>query len=198
MSHLSLNQQDLLQIFEPQTELDFIIRHYEIEFEQRGEVICQIRLNNLNLSEEDEQRFRATPLALIHSLEMDTEDPNQLFHDVLTYWRTQLPSLIKSADRLSMSLRFKSIDQNAVELSQFIDQSHLLVNSLNSISSICIHKDIVLPPEWSTCEKNLWKAFNELLDSFNDRDTTTMAEVIEYDLANALQTWLEVLSKINL
>ncbi len=196
MSHLSLNQEDLLKVFEPQTELDFIIRHFEAEFEQKGEVICRIRLNDLNLTEDDEMRFRDTPLSKIQSLEVDTENPYQLFKDVLSYWKTHLPSLIKSADRLSQNLRFKSLDQSAYDLSQFIDQSHLLVNSLNSISSLCQHRAITLPERWSPSELKLWMAFNELLDSFNDKNSGVMADTIEYDLADSLQTWLEVLSEM--
>ena len=112
MSHLSLNQEELLRVFTPQTELDSIIRYYETEFEQRGEVICRIRINDLNLTEDDEQRFRETPLSKIQRLEVDTEDPYQLFKDVLSYWKTHLPSLIITADHLSQNLRFKSLDQS--------------------------------------------------------------------------------------
>lgn len=196
MGHLSLKQEELLKVFEPQTELDHIIRHYEAEFEQRGEVICRIRLNDLNLSEDDEMRFRDTPLSKIQSLEVDTENPFQLFREVLTYWKAHLPSLINSADRLSQNLRFKSLDKSAYDLSQFIDQSHLLVNSLNSISSLCQHRAITLPELWSPSELKLWMAFNELLDSFNEKNTSVMADTIEYDLADSLQTWLEVLSEM--
>lgn len=196
MSHLSLNQEELLRVFTPQTELDSIIRYYETEFEQRGEVICRIRINDLNLTEDDEQRFRETPLSKIQRLEVDTEDPYQLFKDVLSYWKTHLPSLIITADHLSQNLRFKSLDQSASDLSQFIDQSHLLVNSLNSISSLCQHRDIKLPDQWNPSEKKLWLAFNELLDSFNLKNTSIMADTIEYDLADSLQTWLEVLSEM--
>ena len=194
MGHLSLNQKELLEVFPPQTELDSIIRYYETEFEKKGQVICRIRINDLNLSEEDETRLRTTPLHKIDSLEVDTEDPLQLFDEVLNYWRAQIPHLIDAADRLSQNLRFKALEQTANELSQFIDQSHLLVNSLNSIGLLCQHQGLPLPVQWQPTELKLWKAFNELLDSFNDKNTTVMAETIEYDLADALQTWLEVLS----
>lgn len=196
MSHLSLNQEELLRVFAPNTDLDAIIRHYEAEFEQKGEVICRIRLNDLNLSEEDEHRFKDTPLANIHSLEVDTENPYQLFNEVLTYWKTHLPSLITSADRLSQNLRLKSLDQSAFDLSQFIDQSHLLVNSLNSISSLCQHREIQLPEKWNPTELKLWMAFNELLDSFNEKNTNQMADTIEYDLAHSLQIWSDVLAEM--
>jgi hypothetical protein len=196
MSHLSINQAELLKVFDPQTELDLIIKHFEEEFEKKGEVICRIRINDLNLTEDDEQRFRSTPLSKIQLFEVETEDPYQLFKDVLSYWKTHLPALITSADRLSQNLRFKSLDQSATELSKFIDQSHLLVNSLNSISSLCQHRSISLPLRWGPSELKLWKAFNELLDSFNEKNTNVMADTIEYDLADSLQTWQEVLTEM--
>ena len=196
MSHLSLRQEELLKVFEPQTELDHIIRHYEAEFERKGEVICRIRINDLNLTEDDELRFRNTPLSKIEILEVDTEDPYQLFQEVLNYWKTHIPSLIEIADRLSDNLRRRSLDQNALDLSHFIDQSHLLVNSLNSISSLCQHRGITLPERWSANELKLWMAFNELLDSFNEKNTAIMADTIEYDLADSLQNWMEVLTEM--
>lgn len=198
MAHLVLNQAELLKVFEPQTILNSIIRHFEVEFERKGEVICRIRLNELNLSEDDELRFQNTPLSEIQRLEVDTENPNHLFGEVLNYWKTHLPSLIQTADRLSESLRFKALDQSALELSQFIDQSHLLVNSLHSMSSLCQNQGIELPTRWQSAELKLWNAFNELLDSFNEKNTGIMADNIEYDLADTLQTWLEVLNEIKL
>lgn len=196
MSHLSLKKEELLKVFEPQTELDSIIRHYEAEFEQRGEVICRIRLNELNLTEDDELRFKNTPLSKIDILEVDTEDPYQLFQEVLVYWKTHIPTLIAAADRLSQNLRFKSLDQSALDLAQFIDQSHLLVNSLNSINALAQHRSIALPERWSANELKLWMAFNELLDSFNEKNTSVMADTIEYDLADSLQNWMEVLTEM--
>ncbi|MEY4617079.1 MAG: hypothetical protein RJB66_2039 [Pseudomonadota bacterium] len=197
MSHLSLKQEELLKFFEPQTELDSIIKHYETEFEKKGEVICRIRLNELNLTEDDEVRFRNTPLSKIEILEVESEDPYQLFQEVLTYWKSHLPAVIDMADRLATHLRIKSLDQIAVELSQFIDQSHLLVNSLTSISSLCLHRSIALPERWSKTELKLWMAFNGLLDSFNEKNISEMADTIEYDLADSLQTWLEVLNEMH-
>jgi hypothetical protein len=196
MGHLILNQEELLKVFEPQTELDFVIRHFESQFEQTGEVICRIRINNLNLSEEDELRFKDTPVSKIETLEVDTENPYQLFREVLNYWKTHLPALIATADRISENLRIRSLDRNAMDLSQFIDQCHLLVNSLNSISSLCQHRDITLPKRWSPSELKLWMAFNALLDSFNEKNTSEMADCIEYDLADSLQTWFEVLNEM--
>lgn len=196
MSHLVLNQDQLLQIFEPQTELDSIIRHYESEFEKKGEVICRIKLNDLHLSEEDEHRFSSTPIAKIQNLEVATENPNQLYQEVLDYWKQHLPTLVQRADALSENLRFKSLDQNAFELSQFIDQCQLLVNSLNSISSLCQHRNIPLPARWTPTELKLWMAFNELLDSFSEKNTNLMADSIEYDLAESLQIWQEILIEL--
>lgn len=196
MSHLRLDQNELLRVFGPDSNLKYIITHYEEEFQKMGEVICRIHVNELHLSEDDEARLQNTPISEIKSLAVVTENPTDLFNDVLKYWKLHIPALITSADHLSQSLRFKSIDQSAVELSKFIDQCHLLVNSLNSISSLCQHRAITLPSQWSSSEFKLWKAFNELLDTFNNKNTTIMADIIEYDLGDSLQTWLEVLTEM--
>lgn len=196
MSHLSLDQNDLLNLFGPDCDLNVIIQHYEEEFQKKGEVICRIHLNELNLSEDDEHRLKNTPISEIKKLEVDTENPLQLYNDVLEYWKLHLPQLVETSDKISQSLRFKSIDQSAVELSRFIDQCHLLVNSLNSINSLCQHRSMTLPAHWPQTEKKLWKAFNELLDSFNSKNTSVMADIIEYDLADSLQSWLGVLAEM--
>lgn len=196
MSHITLNRDDLLKLFTVETALDQIIRYYESQFEQKGEVICRIKLNDLQLSEEDEQKFADMPLSKINSFEVETENPNQLFHDVLNYWKAHLPLLIQSADQLAQNIRFKRIEENALELSQFIDQCHMLVNSLGSIHSLCQHRSIPLSDRWSASELKLWMAFNELLDSFSSKNFSEMADAIEYDLADTFQTWLEILSQM--
>jgi len=198
MSQLNLNQNELLEVFDKSTELNYIIKHYEEEFQKLGEVICRISINELPLTEDDEKRFWCTPVSEIKSLKVDTENPIQLFKDVLSYWSTHLPHLINSSDHLAQSIKFKSMDQCAKELSDFIDHCHLLVNSLNSIGSLCQHRSYDLPAQWNSSELKLWKSFNELLDSFNNKNTRLMAEIIEYDLADSLQTWYEVLSQIKI
>ncbi len=140
MSHLNLDHSELLQVFGPYSDLKSIIHHFEEEFQKKGEVICRIHVNELHLSEEDENRLKDTPISEIKTLSVDTENPLLLFKDVLTYWKQHLPHLIESSDQLSQHLRFKAIDQCAMELSKFIDQCHLLVNSLNSINSLCQHR----------------------------------------------------------
>lgn len=196
MGQLSLNQSDLLKIFSVETDLDRIIKHYEVEFEKQGEVICRININNAPLSEEDEQRMSDFPLSKISTFEIETENPNQLFADVVSYWKSHLPVLIETSDSLAQNIRFRGLEKNAATLSQFIDQCHMLVNSLNSIHSLCQHRELPLPERWSPSELKLWMAFNSLLDSFGAKNTNDMADSIEYDLADAFQNWFEIINEL--
>jgi hypothetical protein len=46
--------------------------------------------------------------------------------------------------------------------------------------------------QWYLSENLLAKAVGETLKIFDQKDSKTLADVIEYDLANALMNWLEI------
>jgi hypothetical protein len=196
MSHLLIQQNELVNQFGADMELVALINHFEDEFEKKGEVICRVCINDLPLNEEEEKKFGNTPIKYIQSLEIETEDPNQLVIEVLQKWRSDLPSLIASADSIAQKMRFEGLEKTYSHFSQFIDACHLLVSSLASIRTLIGDKSLVQIDEWSTAEKQLWRCFDDLVSAFNTKNENLIADIIEYDLANALQTWLNLLNKI--
>jgi hypothetical protein len=196
MSHLLLQQNELIQKFGTEMELVDLINHFENEFEKKGEVICRVHINDLPLNEEEELRFGNTQIKYIQRFELETEDPNQLIIDVLQKWQTDLPLLITSSDSIAQNIRFEGLEKSYTQFSQFIDTCHLLVSSLASIRSLVSENSPVQISNWTTAEKQLWTCFDDLVSAFNTKNDNLIADIIEYDLANALQTWLNLLKQI--
>jgi hypothetical protein len=196
MSHLLIEQNELVHQFGAEMELVELINHFEHEFEKKGEVICRVRINDLPLNEAEEKKFGNTPLKYIQTFEVETEDPNQLVMDVLKKWKSDLPSLIASSDNISQKMRFKGLEASYIHFSQFVDACHLLVSSLASIRTLVGEKSLVQIEEWADAERKLWRGFDDLVTAFNTKNENLIADIIEYDLADALQTWLNLLNKI--
>jgi hypothetical protein len=196
MSHLLIQQNELVHQFGADTELIDLISHFEQEFEKKGEVICKVRVNDLPLNEAEEKKFGSTPIKYIQSFEIETENPGELIYDVLFKWKSELPTLIASADNISQKMRFNGLESSYLHFSQFIDACHFLVSSLASIRTLVGENSLVGVEEWTDAEKLLWRCFDDLMAAFNSKNDTLIADIIEYDLAEALQTWLNLLNKI--
>lgn len=196
MSHLLIQQNELVHQFGADTELTDLITHFEQEYEKKGEVICRVRINDLPLNEVEEKKFGNTPIKFIQSFELETENPNRLVYDVLVKWQSELPALIASADSIAQKMRFDGLEQSYTHFSQFIDSCHFLVSSLASIRTIVGEMSLLQTEEWTAAEKMLWRCFDDLMSAFNSKNDNLISDIIEYDLAESLQAWLNLLNKI--
>jgi hypothetical protein len=93
-------------------------------------------------------------------------------------------------------MRFDGLENSYNQFSHFIDSCHFLVSSLTSIRTLVDENSLIQIDEWASAEKLLWRCFDDLMSAFNSKNDNLIAEIIEYDLAQALQTWLGLLNKI--
>lgn len=197
MSHLIINQNELISQFGEDAELKELILHFESEYKKIGEVVCKIKVNELPLTEDQELKLASTQVKHIDSFELETENTNLLLIDVLEKWKEEIPQLILSADSTAQKIRFKGIEHAYISFSQFIDACHLLVSSLSSIRTLIENEGTLNLYNWQESEKKLWTIFNDLMEACNSKNNNVIADIIEYDLADTLQRWLDLLSLIH-
>lgn len=176
-----------------------LIRSIETDFQSRGEVICQIIINDLPLHESDEARLAMTHISEIHKVEVKSAKPSQLLIDILQNWESEFPKMIEMADQLSTDLRLKGTEGGQyTAFVQLIDSCQFLIESLVSMDAILETDQFLNRQVWIESEKLMTHAVGQALQAFEAQDFTLLADVLEYDLANALQSWSDLLKSLGL
>lgn len=173
--------------------LNELIGALEKEAESKGEVICQVLINDMALTEGDEQRLAAIPLSDIHKLEIRSERPAQLLFDILLNWEQELPKMIAKSDELATRLRNEGREAVYTPFVQLVDSCQFLIESLMSLDAVVETGRYLSPEVWTASEKVMAESVGQTLDAFEQNNDAILADVIEYDLANALQSWFDLL-----
>jgi hypothetical protein len=193
MNLLAYDKSDLLQAFGKDSDLSQIFSAVEELLRARGEVVCQFRVNGLNLTEENEKKLAQVPIHDIELLEVESQLPSDLIGLILREWTLQLPSMIDQADRLSKALREKGFEGQMRALVQLIDSCQMLVDSLVSFDSLYADHALLQSNAWKSAESFMAKSIGEALEAFQKKDLVLLADVMEYDIGQALVNWSELL-----
>lgn len=196
MNSLSLSHNQILSEYKSCHSLGELFKKLETELFEKGQVICQFRVNGMNLTEDDEKRLADSPLGEVEILEIGFQSPEILIGGALESWCRDLPFLVQHADEMSSLFRFNKMAGNLKEFVQLIDECQMLVDSLIAISSLMSRHPLVSGECWKKNEALTAQAIGEALQSFEKKDFTRLADTLEYDIGHSLQTWLEILTEV--
>jgi hypothetical protein len=196
MNTLKINRDELRDKYPKLDSLGEVIRHFESEFTKTGQVICQFKINGLDLTEEDEVRFQDLSSEEIDQMEINFQTPENLLLGLLDGWLEKTPRLIEQADNLASHIRFKGIEGQFKILVDLVDDAQLLVDSLLSIDSLFSRFDVVTSAKWQSNEAAMAASVGQTLNAFQGKDFNLLADVLEYDLSHCLQVWLELMTAL--
>ncbi|MEI7973449.1 MAG: hypothetical protein WCH11_03685 [Bdellovibrio sp.] len=156
-------------------------------------MICQIQVNGLQLSEADEEKFALLAKDEIQEIVFQTTSESSVPGRIRELWSLELPRIISSVDDLSQKIRFQGMEGQHLNFVQLIETCQFFVQSLELLRSSVQEKDI--QDQWQACEQILVKSVGLLFSSFEKKDLLGLSENLEYDLADALQRWLDLLAQ---
>jgi hypothetical protein len=191
-----ISSENLREKYSELPDLKSLIRTIETELQSDGFVVCQFVLNGMTLSEEDEKRMETATFSEIKELIIRYQNLDELLDSLLKGWIEEIPKLIAQADELSKDAREQRLDQRLTPLVRFVDSCQFLADSLNSFRTIIQVEIIAEENRWAILEKNFQTAVAELLTAFEQKDYVLVADVLEYDVADALQNWFDLLAQI--
>ena len=175
------------------TDLKDLVKTFEAQFQNQGEVICQFVINGMALEEDDEARLSQTRVEEIKKLEIRSEKPTALLFEVLKNWQTEIPRIIEQTDELAQTLRQKGPEGHYTAFVNLIDSCQFLIESLVSMDAVVDVGLFLDRMTWAQNEKEMARAMGQALDSFQKKDFAQLGDVLEYDLANSLQSWFDLL-----
>lgn len=179
------------------TDLSQVFQAFEKKFEQEGQVICQFRINGLQLTEADEIKAKFVSMNEVENVEILVDTPANLLEAVIVNWIDEIPSMIAKTDEVADRFRKEGFQIQYTPFVRIVDSCQFLIDSLLSIQSLKGQSGVVGSAEWRKLEASTVKAIGESLAAFEKKDANWLADVLEYDLANALQNWHELLKKID-
>jgi hypothetical protein len=176
--------------------LQEIINHLETDFSMRGEVICEIRVNGVLLSESDETRFAGQPSTEIRDIAVRSNKPADLIVDAMNSVYVFVPGLETSC--LKTAEMFRGVDLPAAQKSfhECLEGCQWMVDTLMHVRGAAsgIQQPISQPERWFEAEKIIGRAIRELSEAYSNNDFTLVADLLEYELTGALAVWREALT----
>lgn len=121
----------------------------------------------------------------------------KLMQEVAQGWIATLPMTILQMDLLAQEFRNLPQESSFKRFSDLVDQCQMLLDSLISFQMILAGTNIKLCDHtWTPQEEKMVQAVSEALKAFEKKDYNWLADVIEYELGNSLQGWLEKLVEL--
>lgn len=168
-----------------------VIVKLEAEMLVHGEVICEIKINDLALSEDDETKFAECTLADLDSLEIQSNRPFDLVKDALRSAVGLMPKLEKSAIATAELIRAGEVKRAAKGFEETVAGCQWLVETLLHVrgASAGVGKPITRMAQWLASEKLIGRVVNEVSDAHSRADTILVADLLEYEMTAALASW---------
>ncbi|MEK7358560.1 MAG: hypothetical protein AAB250_19095 [Bdellovibrionota bacterium] len=174
-----------------------IITTLETDFESRGEVICEVRINGMILDDQDEMQFANNPIDGVNDLAVKSERPGDLIKGALASAAHLLPELEIAS--LSTADQLRGIDASKARdsFAQAIEGCQWLVGTLEHVRGAAsgIGEPIESVERWLAAEKFIAQVVNEVSAAYGKGDSILVADLLEYELTAAITLWREVLER---
>lgn len=173
-----------------------IIAKIELDFSNRGEVICEIRVNGVLLDESDEEKFAESSREEIHDLAVRANKPADLIFDAIRSAHAFIPDLEQSCLVTAELFRGADLGSAQKRFHETLEGCQWLVDTLMHVRGAAsgINEPIGQPERWYEAEKILSTAIRELSEAYSKNDYVLVADLLEYELTGALAIWKDAVA----
>ncbi len=168
-----------------------VISELEATFQLKGEVICEIQVNGIAISEEDEVRLGATPVTEIESLIICSSEPARLIDQALGSCKEFIPHVKQSCIRTSEKLRGTDAAGAQNQFIETMEGCYWLVDTLRHVRGASKNSNL---DQWTVYENKMASVVREVVTAFEAKDYVLVADLLEYELSEAVAAWETVLS----
>jgi hypothetical protein len=150
----------------------------------------------MTFDERDENRFSAAEIQDVKTIEYTTSEVNPLIQDtvrsVITYIESLKQGCVQAADLFRSSKPHEAwsylvgVTQGHSDLTEALMalRPHLFATGSAEFQQ-----------SWNTAEVHLIHTIRELMNAHEARDFVLMSDILEYELYNALDKWIAILSR---
>ena len=196
MERFKIESKDLLQFYGEEATLSQVFGDIEKELDAKNCVVCQYFINGEAIPEMEEISYSDWKISQVQTLEYLSEDSDQLVVDVLQSWVDALPELIEKTEKISEDLRFNPQAKTLNSLVTLFENCEFLVQSIIPLKVYIPASSAAGLEMVNEADQKTTQTLQEAIVSFEKKDFNLLADIIEYDLISALQSWEKVLTMI--
>lgn len=174
-----------------------VIARLESEFSNRGEVICEIKINGMTLNDADEAKFATNPVEGIQTMTVQSQRPSTLIVDAMDSALAFLPELESYALAAAEAMRISDLKHGGSTFISALDGCQWLVDTIVHMRGAAsgIGDPIAQPEKWFQAEKHFGQVVAQVSEAYANADTVLVADILEYELTSAIQVWREALGE---
>jgi hypothetical protein len=158
---------------------------------QQSQVLTRIVLNGKELSEEDETDFKNFPANRIQSLELHSREPHELALESLEDAVQIIPQVCQALQSVLQKFDQQNLKQGYQELLTVIDGLAWFFTIYTPTESL--FQKQLSDSELPGCVKSLSGYLPEILDAYEKKDQTSLADLLEYEVLPHLEKIEELL-----
>ncbi len=189
MQRYKINGYELVKFYNQSTKLAQVFSDIESDLKSQNRVVCQYIVNGNKVEEEDEVVFSGWDLSQVQTLEYLSAGVSHLVEDVVRTWITALPEFVQQIEKLAGELRFEASKKSRATVLDMIENCEFLVDSLIPIKSLMGDSVAAGLASMVQAEEETRKALSEAIIALEKKDFVLLADIIEYELTTALQSW---------
>ena len=190
-----LNINELMKAFQGADTLGQLIRQAEDEYWKEGRVICEIHLNEILLSENEEQSHQNLELESIATIEFVTSEEKELVKENVQTLSDEIKNIIHLSENYVEKMFTGNLDENHVLFLEIVQRLDIVVNNLFVLKvKVCSDVTSENHRRWELAEVKLSSCIRQLLNSFESKNFSAMSDIIDYELLGIFDNWLEILS----
>lgn len=192
MERFKVSGEDLRNFYQENISLAKVFSDIEQDLRHTNQVVCRYIVNGLEIAEADEARFSTVTLEQIETLEYLTENSRDLTALVLRGWMEALPELMQRTESLAKRMRVQGLSGLLKPIHDLVQNCEFLIDSAMTIKETMGDQFLGgSPVRWEKTEAESKRTVLEALRALENKDFVLLADVLEYDLNNVLQMWLD-------
>lgn len=189
MQRYKIDGQDLVKFYSANTKLSQVFSDIEMDLKSQNQVVCQYIINGNKIEESDEVQFSKWELSQVQTLEYLSAGVEHLVVDVIRTWIRAMPEFIEQVDKTAEELRFESNAKSKSSVLAIIENCQYLVDSLIPIKSLMGDSVAAGLDAMIRAEEQTRRTLTEAITALEKKNFVLLADIIEYELATALQSW---------
>lgn len=197
MERFKVDGSDLRNFYNNTTPLAQVFRDIEQDLRAGNQVVCRYIVNGMEIAEADEARFSTVTLDQVDTLEYLAENSKDLIGLVMRGWIEALPEMVRKTESVSQRIRVQGFSGMYKSIHDLVQNCEFLIDSILSLRELMGDQQLGGSSiDWFKSEQASQKTVKEALHALENKDFVLLADVLEYDLNNVLQMWLENLKSL--
>ena len=192
MEVISWTQSELEEKFPECKRLEEVVGAIEKSAESDGKVVCRVIVNDMKFNEEDEKKFAQTLIKEVHKLSVELESTDRLVAETLISLQQGLSAIRDKSVQAADLIRENPMGKAQIEFSSVMEETNFLMEALTALKPR-MHESKQALEKWSAAEAKSRAMIRELLQAFERQDFILVSDVLEYEMYNLMEAWLEVI-----